>query len=326
MNNIIIKTNNAIKCPKYDTAQHLLSDVLLNLIIAIGEDMSDATDSTPSPALSLQKKKKKPWMTVGIVIAIVVAFVAGVFVGGLMNTTTTTTDLLQKVKNRGELIVGTQVPYAPFEFFNQTSQKYDGIDMVIAQRVATYLNVNLVIDSMDFDPLFASVQTGQIDMAISSITITPAREQTVNFTIPYYLADQAILVKSNSGISSIADLTGKKVVTQLGTTGSTWVDDNLVKTGKITANQHIDQVDVAAAATAVENGQYDAFIVDTPVANAYANNPSTGLKVGYVIVTNEHYGICIPQNQLNFRSALDTVINQMMVDGSLNETIRQYNS
>lgn len=304
----------------------MLSEVLLNLIITILDNMADSTENNPSPALSLQKKKMKPWMSIGIVIAIVVAFLAGVVVGGLLNNNTNTTDVLQKVKNRGELIVGTQVPYAPFEFFNQTSQKYDGIDMVIAQRVANALNVTLVIDSMDFDPLFASVQTGQIDMAISSITITAAREQTVNFTIPYYTADQAVLIKTSSSISTINDLNGKKIVTQLGTTGSDWVNTNLVEKGNITATDHTDQVDVASAVTSIENGQIDAFIVDTPVAYAYANNPNTGLKVGFVIPTNEHYGICLQQNQPNFRNALNNVINSMMADGSLNATILKYNS
>ena len=151
---------------------------------------------------------------------------------------------------------------------------------IIAQRVANALNVTLVIDSMDFDPLFASVQTGQIDMAISSITITAAREQTVNFTIPYYTADQAVLIKTSSSISTINDLNGKKIVTQLGTTGSDWVNTNLVEKGNITATDHTDQVDVASAATSIEMDRSDAFIVDTPVAYAYANNPNTGLKVG----------------------------------------------
>jgi polar amino acid transport system substrate-binding protein len=287
--------------------------------------MSESTGTNPSSAPSLQKaKSKKPMMIIGLVVVVVIALVAVVVLGGFLNSET---NVLKKVQNRGQLIVGTQVPYAPFEFYNITSGKYEGIDMEIAQHVAAALNVTLVIKSMDFDPLFGAVQTGQIDMAISSITITPAREKTVNFTVPYYTANQACLVKNTSAISSIDDLNGSKVVTQLGTTGSDWVTTNLVDTGRITSTNHVDLVDVAAAATGVQDGTtYKAFIVDTPVAYSYANDPTTGLKVGFVIPTNEHYGICIQQGQGDFRAAVDKVINDMAADGSLHALLLKYNA
>jgi|GEM_PF-564879 polar amino acid transport system substrate-binding protein len=324
MNNIIKKTNNAKKCPIYDTDQYFLSDVLLNLIIAIRDDMSDATEKNPSPAPSLQKQKKKPWMIIGIVVVVIVALIAVVVLGGFLNPTET--DVLKKVQNRGQLIVGTQVPYAPFEYQNATTSKFEGIDMEIAQKVADALHVTLVIKSMDFDPLFGAVQTGQIDMAISSITITPAREQTVNFTIPYYTANQAVLEKSTSNYTNSSSLSGTKVVTQLGTTGSDWVNTNLVTPGIITAANHVDLTDVSAAATGVQDGIYNAFVVDTPVAYGYAADATTGLSVGFVIPTNEHYGICIQQNQQNFRTAVDNVIQGMIDDGSMHALLLKYHA
>jgi ABC-type amino acid transport substrate-binding protein len=175
--------------------------------------------------------------------------------------------------------------------------------------------------------LFGAVQTGQIDMAISSITITPLREQTVNFTVPSYTANQAVLIKNTSNIANINDLNGTKVVTQLGTTGSDWVTTNLVNTNRISASNHVDLTDVAAAATGVQDGHtYNAFVVDTPVAYRYANDPTTGLKVGFVIPTNEHYGICIQKGQDEFRNAVDKVINDMAADGSLHALLLKYNA
>jgi ABC-type amino acid transport substrate-binding protein len=261
-------------------------------------------------------------MIIGVVVVIVVALVAVVVLGGFLNPTES--NLLKKVQNRGQLIVGTQVPYKPFEFQNETTGAYEGIDMDIAKRVAAYLNVTLVIKSMDFDPLFAAVETGQIDMAISSITITPAREKSVNFSESYYLADQAVLVKDTSTITNIDGLNGTKIVAQLGTTGASWAGTNLVNTGRVASTDYSDYVDVAAAAVAVQNGQKDAFIVDTPVANAYAADPNNHLKVGFVIQTNENYGICIPQNQNDFRIAVNHVIETMKADGSLQALILKY--
>jgi polar amino acid transport system substrate-binding protein len=263
-------------------------------------------------------------MIIGVVIVIVVALIAVVVLGGFLNSTPAETDMLKKVQARGQLIVGTQVPYAPFEFLNITSGKYEGIDMEIAQKVATALGVQLVVKPMDFDPLFAAVETGQIDMAISSITITPAREQSVNFSESYYLADQAILVKDSSSIMNIDGLNGTKVVAQLGTTGASWAVNNLVDTGRIKGSDYSDYVDVAAAAIAVQNGQKDAFVVDTPVANAYAADPANHLKVAFIIQTNENYGICIQQNQTAFRNAINSVIDTMKADGSLQALILKY--
>ena len=140
----------------------------------------------------------------------------GLKTASMTSTPSIQNDLLSAVKSSGQLVVGTQVPYAPFEYLNVTSGKYEGIDMEIAQRIANELNVTLVIKPMDFDPLFPAVQTDKVDMAISAITITSAREQSVNFTAPYYLANQGILVRNSSSISNINDLNGTKIVTQLG--------------------------------------------------------------------------------------------------------------
>ncbi len=284
--------------------------------------MSDSTDSNPSPAPSLKKKKKTPWMIIGIVVVIIVALIAVVVLGGFLNNSET--DVLKKVQARGQLIVGTQVPYEPFEYQNLTTGKYEGIDMEIAQKVADALNVTLVIQKSDFDPLFASVQTGKIDMAISSITITAEREKTVNFTVPYFMANQAVLVKDDSTIANINDLNGSSLIAQLGTTGSAWAEANLVGSGR--GATLVDTTDVGAAATSVQNGQKTAFIVDTPVAYSYANTASNHLKVAFVIETNENYGICIQKNQDDFRNAINKVINDMKADGSLQALLHKYNA
>jgi ABC-type amino acid transport substrate-binding protein len=326
---IIKKTNNARKCPIYDIDWCLLSDVLLNLIITLCKIMAETSASgpssgptNPSPTQSLQKKKKTPWMIIGIVIVVVVALIAVVVMGGFLNSTES--NVLKKVQNRGSLIVGTQIPYEPFEYQNLTTLKYEGIDMELAQKVADALNVTLVIKKMDFDPLFAAVQTGQIDMAISSITITALREKTVNFTVPYYMANQAILVKDTSTIANLNDLNGTKVIAQLGTTGSDLAKKDLVDSGRgVTLT---DTTDVAGAATSVQNGQQDAFIVDTPVAYKYANTAANHLKVAFVIQTNENYGICIQKNQDDFRNAINKVINTMKSDGSLDALLHKYNA
>jgi len=170
-----------------------------------------------------------------------------------------------------------------------------------------------VFTPMAFDPLFAAVQTGQIDCAISSVTITAQRDLVNDFSTPYYVANQAVLVRESSSIATLEDLNDSDLVSQLGTTGQLWVNDNLDPVS------HTPLDDVPAAALGVENGNYDAFIVDTPVANKYANDSNYNLKVAFVIYTYESYGILLPQGEPELKAAIDAVILEMIADGTMDE-------
>ena len=288
--------------------------------------MSESAGNTApsSPAPSLKKKGGKSWMIIAVVIVIVVALVAVVVLGGFLNKNEdTSANLLEKIKKRGYIIVGTQVPYPPFEDYNITTKTFQGIDIEIITMIAERLGVGIQFKSMDFDPLFGAVQSGVIDCAISSITITDERNQSNAFSIPYYTANQAVLVKESSTIHNIDGLNGTKVVAQTGTTGEYWAEDNLVKTGRISSGSFTTMADVPQAALTVENGQNDVFIVDTPVANKYANDPSMNLKVGYVIYTNENYGIMMPLDQPEFRAAVNGILTDMIDYGTI-ESIVSY--
>jgi len=223
--------------------------------------------------------------------------------------------LLEVVQQRGKIIVGTQVPYPPFEMINTTTDKLEGIDIEVMEYVAAKLGVTITWKTMDFDPLFAAVQTGYLDCAISSITITAARDEINDFSTPYYVANQAVLVKDSSSIATLEDLNNSDLASQLGTTGQWWVDENL------SPQTHVSLADVPATVLGVENGVYDAFIVDTPVANRYANDTSYNLKVAFVIYTMESYGILIPQNEPELKAAIDAAVVEMIADGTLDNIL-----
>ncbi len=280
----------------------------------------DTVSSQPADSGASLKKKggKKNLMIIAAVVVIVVALVAVVVLGGFLNSEEEYDNALDRIQSRGKIVVGTQVPYPPFENINTTTDKLEGIDIEIMEYVAAKLNVTIQWKPMDFDPLFASVQSGQLDCAISSITITAERDEINDFSIPYYVANQAVLVQNSSDIATLDDLNGTKIVTQTGTTGSWWVDDNLDPSEKV------DLADVPAAVLGVENGQYHAFVVDTPVANKYANDTNYDLKVAFVIYTLESYGILIPQNEPELKTAIDAAVAEMISDGTLDEILNKW--
>jgi ABC-type amino acid transport substrate-binding protein len=280
----------------------------------------DTVSSQPADSGASLKKKggKKNMMIIAAVVVIVVALVAVVVLGGFLNPEEEYDNALDRIQSRGKIVVGTQVPYPPFENINATTDELEGIDIEIMMYIAAKLNVTIEWKAMDFDPLFAAVQTGQLDCAISSITITAERDEINDFSSPYYVANQAVLVQNSSDIAALEDLNGSKLVTQTGTTGQWWVDDNL------SPESNTPLSDVPAAVLGVNNGQYDAFIVDTPVANKYSNDTNYDLKVAFVIYTLESYGILIPEDEPELKAAIDSAIADMIADGTLDEILNEW--
>jgi polar amino acid transport system substrate-binding protein len=282
----------------------------------------DTVSSQPADSGASLKKKggKRNMMIIAAVVVIVVALVAVVVLGGFLNPEEEYDNALDRVQSRGYIVVGTQVPYPPFENINATTDKLEGIDIEIMEYVAAKLNVTIKWKTMDFDPLFPAVQTGQLDCAISSITITDKRDEVNDFSIAYYVANQAVLVSDDSAITNLTTLNGTKVVTQTGTTGQYWVDNST----NLSPQSTTPLSDVPAAVLGVENGLYDAFVVDTPVANKYANDTSYNLKVAFVIYTMESYGILIPQDEPELKAAIDGAIADMIADGTLDEILNNW--
>jgi len=280
----------------------------------------DTVSSQPADSGASLKKKggKRNIMIIAAVAVIVIALVAVVVLGGFLTPEEEYDNALDRIQSKGRIVVGTQVPYPPFENINATTDKLEGIDIEIMEYVAAKLGVTIKWKTMDFDPLFAAVQTGQLDCAISSITITAERDLINDFSIPYYVANQAVLVRDTSTIATLEDLNNSKLVTQTGTTGQWWVDENLSPLSNTPLS------DVPAAVLGVNNGQYDAFIVDTPVANKYANDTSYNLKVAFVIYTLESYGILLPQDEPELKAAVDAAIAEMISDGTLDEILNKW--
>lgn len=283
----------------------------------IAENMSDSTVSTPSP---IKKTGKRNLILAAVAVVVVVVLVAVVVLGGFLNNTAgEEKNALEKIKERGKLIVGTNVPWEPFEFYNITSGQYEGFDMDVIRKVAESIGVDVEFRSMEFDSLIGAVQSGQIDVAISSITIRPDRAESVDFSTPYYVADQAVLVHDDSTIASMDDLNGTKVSAQLGTTGSFWIKENLAATG-------VDYDTIISAVLVVENKQegVEACVLDTPVANRYAADSNYHLKVAFEIPTNEQYGIACAKGETELVAAINDAINAMKADGTLDSLLDKW--
>ena len=132
----------------------------------------------------------------------------------------------KKPAEKKELVVGTNPSFAPFEFTDKKDGKVMGFDIDLINALARKAGYEKVtIKSIAFDGLIPSLESGNIDVSITGMSITDARKQKVNFTDPYYESGlMAVVKKDNEAIKGLDDLKGKTIAVQLGTTGAKYAE------------------------------------------------------------------------------------------------------
>lgn len=224
------------------------------------------------------------------------------------------------------LTVGTNTPFPPFE--SRQGDKVVGFDIDLAYAIGEKLNRKVVVkDFSDFSAILPALETDAIDVAISGITITPERSEAANFSAPYYVASQAVLVTKNSkfkdsGNLTAKDFSGAKIGFQELTTSQTWVESNLY--GRVDLADNLTFSDLNIALQSLRLGAVDGIIMDKPVAETFAKN-FADLKVAGLIETDENYGVAVkkgdPQKIL---SKIDEVIEEMKKNGEYDKLIQKH--
>lgn len=207
------------------------------------------------------------------------------------------------------LKVATEPTFPPFEMQARDGQGLEGFDIDLMNAIGEVMGVNIQFESLPFDGIIPALQANTIDAAISGITITAERAQSVSFSSPYFKAGLAIAVQeSNQDIQGFEDLQGKRIAVQIGTTGA--MEANQIPQAQIT------EFDSAVLALQeLVNGKVDAVVNDGPVT-LYAIQEAglKGVKVVGELVTAEFYGIAMPKNSLN-RQLVNYGLFQILENG-----------
>jgi ABC-type amino acid transport substrate-binding protein len=171
-----------------------------------------------------------------------------------------------------------------------------------------------------FDTIFTDLANGQFDVVISGATITPEREEEVNFSLPYFNSLQALVVSDDSGIASFDDLgDGDAVSVQSGTTGETWAEENLQPNGvEIRAFPEYPPV-----YNALEAGQVDGVVYDESSAIPETFN-RPGLVVADTVDTGEAYGIAVDPANEDLLDAVNQALQDMVDDATYDEIFDGY--
>jgi ABC-type amino acid transport substrate-binding protein len=217
-------------------------------------------------------------------------------------------------KTEGQLQVGSDIPYKPFEFGDPP---YQGFDVDLVNAIAKKMGLEARFIKTPYDTIYRNLAQGKFDMVASAATITPDREKEVDFSDPYFPADQSLMVKRGSAIKTVDDLKGKVVGAQLGTTGAAYAKD---KTDAKTVRTY-DLIDDAF--NALGAGQVEAVINDCPVSK-FAEKAHKDLVVVRSIPTNERYGFAFPSDSDELRVEFNKQLAKVKEEGTVGKLQKQW--
>jgi polar amino acid transport system substrate-binding protein len=208
------------------------------------------------------------------------------------------------------LTVGSDVPYPPFEEFGKTKTEFKGFDIELVEAIAEKIGRTPEFKDTSFDTIFRDLAQGKFDMVASATTITDEREETVDFTNPYYLPSaQSILVnKGDSGLKTAKDLEGLIVGVQQGTTGEEYVEEEIDTKELRTYPQGPDTI------PALKAGTIDAVVIDRPVAENIIAADSD-LEISGGIETEEQYGFVVQQGDEELLDELNEGLKEVIDSG-----------
>jgi polar amino acid transport system substrate-binding protein len=219
----------------------------------------------------------------------------------------------------GTLSVGSDVPYPPFEEFGKTKTEFKGFDVELMEAIGAKIGRKVEFQDTSFPTIFRDLAQGKFEMVASATTITPEREESVDFTNPYYLpsAQSIVVKKGTTGLNTAEDLEGKIVGVQQGTTGEEYVEEEIETKELRPYPQGPDTF------PALEAGTLDAVVIDRPVAEK-AIEQDEGIEISGGIETEEQYGFVVQQGDDELREALNEGLKEVIDSGEYETIYRKW--
>ena len=217
----------------------------------------------------------------------------------------------------GKLHMATNAAFPPYEMTTDDGG-FEGIDVEVATAIADKLGLELVVDDMDFSSTIAAVQSGKSDMVMAGMTVTPEREENIDFTTSYTNAVQVIVVPEGSDIATVDDLANADMIgCQEGTTGFLYCQDDY-------GEDHVASYTTGAMAIQALLGEkVDAVVIDNNPAKEYVAQ-NDGLKILDTEYANEDYAIGIAKGNDGLMNAVNGALEELIADGTVQSIIDKY--
>jgi len=232
-------------------------------------------------------------------------------------------DVWQRVQERGTLVVGTSVDYPPFEYYNQNFT-VDGFDIALMRELGQEMGVQIEFKDIAFDGLVAALAVGQIDVAIGAISVTPEREQDVDFSQIYYVSEDAVLATNTSmpTVRTYAEMANFTVGVQKGSVYEEILRDELIDTGRMRPTDLFTYSTIERAIADLQQGLVALVLLDLGPAQNFAGQANVEV-VGQGL-TRERYAIALPKGAEALRTAIDEALAALRNRGIIAGLAQRY--
>ena len=218
-----------------------------------------------------------------------------------------------------KLIIGTDATYPPFEYVDENGQ-ISGVDIEVGREIGKALGREVEFRNINFDGLITALRTGSIDLVLSSMTATPERRKSIDFSEPYVRTGLSILAAKDSTLQNAADLktAGRKIVVRLGTTGETWARQNLSEAKIIALDADVSCV------MEVVNGNVDAWIYDQLSIMNYQAKHAEKTRALLTPLREEVWAVGLKQGNEELKAKVNEVLARMRSDGSFTKLAERF--
>lgn len=220
--------------------------------------------------------------------------------------------LTKKSNIKEKFIVATDATYPPLEYVDDKG-KIVGFDIDLIKEIAKDLKFEIEIKNISFDDIFKALENKEVDIIISSVTITDERQKTMSFTNPYLNAGQVIVAKIDSQINGVNDLKNARVGVQSNTTsqkeGEKYVEKANLRT----------YLDYDLALKDIKQGKIEALIIDYPAGVSMVQNNNQIVKLIGKPFTSEFYGIVVAKNNQDLLNRLNNSLSKLKRNGTLDK-------
>ena len=219
------------------------------------------------------------------------------------------------ILSKDALYVGTNAEFAPFEYMEKG--EIVGFDIDLINKIGEKIGKEIKIKNIAFDGLLPALQAKKIDLIIAGMTVKPERENFVNFSDNYFVANQVIIVpENNNDIKTLDDLKGKKTGVVLGYTGDLIVS-------KLPEVEKLQYNSAPMTIMALTSGKIDAMILDSAPAESYVQK-NKGLKIVKVDAEEEKYAIAASKDNVKLVEEINNALKEIKSEGTYDELIIKY--
>ncbi len=219
----------------------------------------------------------------------------------------------------GTLTVCSEIPYEPFEFEDPAGPAgYSGFDIELIDAIAKEMDLELAVANTPFDGIWLQPAAGACDVVASAMTITEDRAENALFSNAYFGADQSLLVNAGDENLKLADMDGRKIGVQVGTTGEAYAEAN-----KPAGAELVTYDEGAALFLAIEAGEVDAILQDLPV-NGYRAAQDPKFAIAETYVTGELYGFAVALDNTDLMDDINAALQTLRDNGTYGDLHEKY--